>query len=136
MSNGELNKDQYYMGNPTLKGAGVNIPFTPEQVLEIERCAEDPVYFMENYVKITTLDHGVVPFKMYDFQRNIVKTIHDNRFTICKIARQSGKCVCINTPIRIRNKKTGEILDTTIGELYNDLHEKQNKPNPENLPPL
>lgn len=125
-----------YMGNPTLKGAGVKINFTPEQVLELQKCADDPIYFMENYVKIVSLDHGVTPFKMYDFQKNIVKTVHENRFTICKIARQSGKCSDINTPIRIRNKKTGEILDTTIGDLYNDLHEKQIKTNPENLPPL
>jgi hypothetical protein len=28
---------------------------------------------------------------MYDFQKKIVKTIHENRFTICKLPRQSGK---------------------------------------------
>ena len=33
----------------------------------------------------------LVPFNMYDFQKHIVKTIHDNRFTICKLPRQSGK---------------------------------------------
>jgi len=30
----------------------------------------------------------------------------------------SGKCFCINTPIRLRNTKTGEILETTIGDFY------------------
>ena len=28
---------------------------------------------------------------MYNFQKHIVRTIHDNRFTICKLPRQSGK---------------------------------------------
>jgi hypothetical protein len=46
---------------------------------------------MERYVRIVSLDEGLVPFKMYDFQKNIVQTIHDNRFTICKLPRQSGK---------------------------------------------
>lgn len=118
------NNNESYMGSPVLKGAGVHINFTTEQVLEMQRCAEDPIYFMENYVQIVSLDSGISPFKMYDFQKNIVKTIHENRFTVCKIARQSGKCVCINTPIKIRNKKTGEILDTTIGDVYNVLNDK------------
>ena len=46
---------------------------------------------MENYMKIVSLDEGLIPFKMYDFQKHIVRTIHDNRFTICKLPRQSGK---------------------------------------------
>ena len=46
---------------------------------------------MEKYIQIVSLDEGLVPFKMYDFQKKIVKTIHNNRFTICKLPRQSGK---------------------------------------------
>jgi hypothetical protein len=29
-----------------------------------------------------------------------------------------GKCLDINTPIKIQNNKTGEILEITIGEFY------------------
>jgi hypothetical protein len=29
-----------------------------------------------------------------------------------------GKCFCINTKVTLRNKKTGEIIETTIGEFY------------------
>jgi hypothetical protein len=46
---------------------------------------------MMNYVQVVSLDEGLVPFKMWDFQKHIVRTIHDNRFTICKLPRQSGK---------------------------------------------
>ena len=42
-------------------------------------------------LRIVSLDEGLVPFKMYGFQKKIVQTIHDNRFTICKLPRQSGK---------------------------------------------
>jgi hypothetical protein len=52
---------------------------------------ENPQYFIENYVKIISLDEGLVPFKMYDFQKEMVGTFHSNRFTICKLPRQSGK---------------------------------------------
>ena len=30
----------------------------------------------------------------------------------------AGKCFCKNTPIRLKNTKTGEIVETTIGEFY------------------
>ena len=80
-----------YLGNPNLKKVNTPVEFTQEQILEYEKCSKDPLYFMEKYVKIVSLDEGLVPFKMYDFQKKIVQTIHDNRFTICKLPRQSGK---------------------------------------------
>ncbi len=80
-----------YLGNPNLKKVNTPVEFTKEQIVEYQKCAEDPLYFMENYMKIVSLDEGLVPFKMYDFQKHIVRTIHSNRFTICKLPRQSGK---------------------------------------------
>lgn len=83
--------DDTYLGNPLLKGSGIQIEYTKEQLQEYLLCSQDPVYFMEKYMKIVTLDQGLVPIKLYDFQRDIVRTVHANRFTICKIPRQSGK---------------------------------------------
>jgi hypothetical protein len=80
-----------YLGNPNLKKVNTPIEFTKEQIKEYQKCAKDPIYFMTNYIRIVSLDEGLVPFKMYDFQKHIVRTIHDNRFTICKLPRQSGK---------------------------------------------
>ena len=61
-----------YLGNPLLKKANTKIEFTQEQVLEFVKCQEDPVYFAKNYVKIVTLDKGLQPFKLYDFQEKLV----------------------------------------------------------------
>ena len=80
-----------YLGNPNLKKINTPVEFTQEQIVEYQKCAEDPLYFMEKYVKIVSLDEGLIPFKMYGFQKKIVKTIHEKRFTICKLPRQSGK---------------------------------------------
>ena len=80
-----------YLGNPNLKKVNTPQEFSKKQILEYQKCAKDPIYFMETYIRIVSLDDGLVPFKMYDFQRHIVRTIHDNRFTICKLPRQSGK---------------------------------------------
>jgi hypothetical protein len=83
--------NEVYLGNPNLKKTNVKHEYSKEEILEYQKCANDPLYFMENYVRIVSLDEGLVPFKMYDFQKRIVNTIHKNRFTICKLPRQSGK---------------------------------------------
>ena len=56
---------------------------------------EDPAHFIENYIKIVSIDEGLVPFALYPFQRDMVQTFHTNRFSICKLPRQSGKSTTI-----------------------------------------
>lgn len=80
-----------YNSNPNLKAVGVEVPFTEENVKEYIRCKEDPVYFIDNYCHIVTLDHGIQPFKLYDCQKNKIKTIHENRKVIVMEGRQQGK---------------------------------------------
>lgn len=87
--------EQVYLGNPNLKRANVAQSWTKEELQEYQRCMEDPLYFIQNYVRIVSLDEGLVPFKMYDFQKEMVGTFHNNRFTICKLPRQSGKSTTI-----------------------------------------
>ena len=83
--------DDVYLGNPNLKKANTAIEFTQEQILEFVKCKDDPVYFAKNYVKIVSLDEGLVPFKPYDFQEKLINRFHENRFNICKMPRQTGK---------------------------------------------
>jgi len=83
--------DATYLGNPNLKRANVQQEWTKKQLFEYKRCMEDPLYFIQTYVRIVSLDEGLVPFKMYPFQKEMVGTFHNNRFTICKLPRQSGK---------------------------------------------
>ena len=80
-----------YLGNPLLKKANTPIEFTEDQIIEFLKCKEDPVYFARNYIKIVSLDHGLVPFSMYPFQEKLIQNFHDNRFNICKMPRQTGK---------------------------------------------
>jgi hypothetical protein len=83
--------DTSYLGNASLKKIGVSISFSEEQVLEYQKCSEDPVYFIDNYCYIVTLDHGLQPFKLYDCQKKKVKVIHENRKVILMEGRQQGK---------------------------------------------
>ncbi len=83
--------DDIYLGNPNLKKANVSQEFTQEQIEEFMRCAADPVYFARTYMKIVSLDEGLVQFQPYDFQEKLIKNFHENRFNICKMPRQTGK---------------------------------------------
>ena len=84
-----------YLGNPNLKKANVAQEWTKEEVEEYTKCMKDPLYFIQTYIKIISLDEGLIPFKLYDFQKEMVGTFHNNRFTICKLPRQSGKSTTI-----------------------------------------
>jgi hypothetical protein len=64
---------------------------TNEEILEeFNKCAEDPIYFIKNYIKIIHPMKGEIPFDLYNFQKRIVSEIHDNRFNVIKKFRQAG----------------------------------------------
>ena len=90
-----LTQAEIYLGNPNLKRANVPINFTEEQIQEYLKCKADPVYFAKNYIKIVSLDEGLVPFSLYDFQEKMVNTFHANRFNIAKLPRQTGKSTTV-----------------------------------------
>ena len=88
-------EQEAYLGNPLLKRAGTQIEFTKEQVEEYVKCSRDAVYFIESHMKIISVDQGLIPFKLYDFQETMVHHFVKDRFTICKLPRQSGKSTTV-----------------------------------------
>ena len=87
--------EKHYKGNPNLKAENVQIEFTKENIEEYIRCKEDPIYFAKNYIKIVSLDDGLIPFSMYDFQEELITNFHQNRFNIAKLPRQTGKSTTV-----------------------------------------
>ena len=88
-----LNQNESYLGNPNVKRDGVLQQWTPELLQEYKRCMDDPVYFAEKYVKVIALDQGLVPFKLYPYQREMFKQFGENRFNVVLACRQSGKSI-------------------------------------------
>ena len=84
-----------YAGNPLLKGAYQPVEYDKETIEEYIRCENDPIHFAKQYMKIVHVDHGLMPFDLYDYQEEMVQTMHDNRFVICKMPRQTGKSTTI-----------------------------------------
>lgn len=85
-----INNDGY-SGNISLKKVGETIEYGEYETGEIIKCINDPIYFIENYIKIVHVDRGLIPFDMWDFQKELVKNIHNNRYSISKLSRQVGK---------------------------------------------
>ncbi len=90
-----MSQNEIYLGNPNLKRANVVQNITDDQVKEFIKCAEDPVYFIKTYIQIISLDRGLIPFELYDFQETMVERFHANRFNIAKLPRQSGKSTVV-----------------------------------------
>ena len=84
-----------YLGNPNLKNVGQKIEWTEESLTEYMKCKESPEYFIRSFVKIIHVDRGLVPFEMYDYQKDMINKFTDNRFVICKMPRQTGKSTTI-----------------------------------------
>lgn len=87
--------DNGYNANPNLPRATYIHVYTATEKAEFEKCMKDPIYFAETYMKIVTLDSGLSKFNLYPFQKEMITTFNNNRFTICKLPRQSGKSTVV-----------------------------------------
>jgi hypothetical protein len=85
----------YYNGNVKIKKAGVEQKYTPEEIDEYIRCRDDPIYFIEKYVKIISLDEGLVTFEMWPYQEKMIRNFAENRFSISLLPRQMGKTITV-----------------------------------------
>lgn len=88
-------KSDHYLGNPGVKRHGVKHSFTSAELAEYIKCQNDTYYFIQNYVKIISLDDGLVNFKLYDYQKELIKAFEENRFNVVLACRQSGKSITV-----------------------------------------
>ena len=88
-----MHKNEGYLGNINVKRAGVETEWTEEQILEYKKCMENPVYFIQSHIKIISLDEGLVPFNLYNYQEDLITHFDESRFSIVLACRQSGKSI-------------------------------------------
>lgn len=87
--------NQVLTDNTLIKKAHVELEYTSEQSIELYRCRKDPVYFIENYTRIISVDEGLVPFKMYPYQKKMVENYAANKRCITVTLRQAGKTTVV-----------------------------------------
>lgn len=76
-----------------VKPAGYKQEYTKEQIFEIMKCRKDPIYFIEKYIYIEHPFRGSVPFTLFEYQKNLVKTYCSNNRVIAMLSRQCGKTI-------------------------------------------
>jgi len=109
-----------YLGNPNLPTSQAEFEFTPEMIKELDKCKTNILHFAENHFYIINLDVGRVKIKLHAYQKRILRSLRDNRFVCLLSSRQAGKCLKDNTLCKVRNKKTGEISELSIEQIYNN----------------
>jgi hypothetical protein len=104
-----------------------------EQEDEIIRCITNPIYFIETYLTIFDQTKGssglIVPFKLFDFQKELIENYQDNRFVVANKYRQAGisttTCGFIAWYIMFNSNRSVAIvadkLETARDELMNDV---------------
>lgn len=89
-----LDKEYYYQNDPKLLNDRREKPeLTFMQKLEYIKCMKNCNYFTQKYIKIVSIDEGIIPFKLYDYQKELLSKYENNRFCITLQARQSGKTI-------------------------------------------
>lgn len=113
-----------FKGNPEVLSEGEVYSYSQDEIKEIIKCKEDPIYFSETYMRILTIDEGVRVIKLKDFQKKVLKaffeTPDNKRHTLLMAPRQCGKCVCANEMVTVRDKITGEVSKIKMLDLFNN----------------
>lgn len=112
-----------YKGNQNLKRPDEIIEWTPELILEWNKCKNDPIYFIETYIKIIG-KKGLQNFTLYDYQKEMILSFLNHRNTVLTCARQSGKstvtCGFILWFILFNTEKTVALL-ANKGEIAQEI---------------
>ena len=90
-----MSRDTNYLGNPNVRGADVEHPWTKEELVEYKKCLDSPQYFAKKYCKVIHLDKGLIPFDLYPYQEKMFDNFEANRFNIVLACRQSGKSIAV-----------------------------------------
>lgn len=117
-------------GNKSLRKAGQVVDYNQEMINEIIKCSEDIIYFAEKYFYIVHPDKGKIKIPLYEWQKKVLKAYVEppegKSHIIVRIPRQQGKCCESQTNIKIRNKKTGQIVEISFEDFFNMIKKQSN----------
>lgn len=86
-----MGEEKGYNGNVNLKRKGIEIEWSSDRLQEYIKCAKDPIYFAERYINIVHVDKGLIPIRLYDYQKEIIEKITTSRRVCVNTSRQAGK---------------------------------------------
>ncbi len=111
-----------YRGNQLIKRHNTKLEFTVDQALEWAKCKADPIYFIETYMKIVSQGQ-LSSFKLWDYQKEIIRSFQNHRDTIIVTSRQAGKALPLNAKIP-SPKGWRTMAELDVGDQVFDEHGK------------
>ena len=124
-ANGHIRKDNPWAdGMIGIKKPDLLFEYTAEEIQEVTKCAQDIIYFANNYCYCMQGGKGYQPLTLRDYQEDMLRNYSKNRFNICLSARQSGKCTfAVRTTLKQRENNFHKYiedvyLDRKKGFLY------------------
>ena len=99
-----------------VKRANAKQAYTRQQCKELAGCANDPLYFMRNFVRVQHPTKGALPFIPYHFQEEMITAYNTHRFNVSLCGRQQGKCSIYDTEITMNDGKTkiGSLVELNL----------------------
>lgn len=82
----------FHENDPELRKGNILFEYTEWELEEIKKCAEDVVYFADNYCHVMT-DEGIRQIKLRDYQIQILNQYQHHRKNVFVSPRQSGKTI-------------------------------------------
>ena len=83
----------HFKGDSSLSYRQPKLPITEKHIEEIRKCINSPIYFIETYTKIRSLDKGFITPKLRPYQIRILNALVENRFVLVMAGRQIGKSI-------------------------------------------
>ena len=91
---GEFHRESPWLdGQVGVKRAGLLFDYTPEEIEELTKSANDVIYFANHFGYCLHGSQGYKPITLRDYQEEMLRSYTDNRFTCCMSSRQVGKTV-------------------------------------------
>lgn len=119
-----IKSSPFLQNNIELRKPNLTYLYTNEELMELKRCSKDPIYFADKYGKLFT-ENGYQHIKVRDYQQGLLEGMYEHKKCILMCSRQLGKCFLGDSKIKIRNKKTGEIIETRADEFFEKIKNKK-----------
>jgi hypothetical protein len=115
----------FHDNNPELKRANVLWEYTQEEIIEIDRCARDVIYFAQ-YCQVMT-DVGLANIRLRDYQESVLREYQSSRFNIFLAPRQVGKSIMSSVFLvwyLLFNHDKNAMILANIGDTAEELMDK------------
>jgi len=115
----------FHDNNPDLKRANVLWEYSPDEIVEMKKCAMDVTYFAK-YCQVMT-DEGLAYINLRDYQQSVLREYQAHRFNIFLAPRQVGKSITSSIILvwyLLFNHDKNAMILANVGDTAEELMDK------------